>query len=89
MVRRKRQADYDQGNDLQSNLTYSNLTVNVSVPFLVENRTNLFSAVFLIILFVTLSLGLAIFAVSWALWSMDPGDSIIYRQVSDSTPRVQ
>jgi len=86
MVRQKRQAeDYDLQE--QVNLT-SNFTGNITVPFLVESRTGLFSAVFLIVLFITLSLGLAIFAVSWAIWTMDPGDSIIYRQVSDPTGRI-
>ncbi len=74
--------------EADANLTFGNLTVNVTVPYMVENRSNLFSAIFLIVLFVTLSLGLAIFAASWALWTMDPGDSIIYREVSDPTGRM-
>ena len=51
-----------------------------------EQRTKLFAPIFLIILFITISLGLAVYAVSWMMWNMDPGrDSIIYRSTSDPT----
>ena len=60
------------------------------VSNIADNRSNLFSGIFLITLFVTVSLGLALYAVSWALWNMDPGrDSVIYRQVSDPAVRMQ
>lgn len=63
---------------------------NLTVTILAEDRSNSFSAVFLITLFITVSLGLALYAASWVLWNMDPGrDSIIYRQVSDPTVRMQ
>lgn len=64
--------------------------VTITVNNIAEDRTGMFSAIFLITLFVTVSLGLAVYAVSWALWNMDPGrDSVIYRQVSDPTVRMQ
>ncbi len=51
----------------------------------VEERSEFFAPIFLIILFITISLGLAVYAVSWMMWNMDPGrDSIIYRQVGDT-----
>ena len=63
----------------------SNFTTNV-LGGISEERTENFAAIFLITLFLTVSLGLALFAVGWAMWTMDPGrDSIIYRQVSDPT----
>ena len=63
---------------------------NVTVANLAEDRSSAFSAVFLITLFITVSLGLAVYAASWMLWNIDPGrDSIIYRQVSDPTIRMQ
>lgn len=67
-----------------SNTTY------VIIGNIADSRSNIFSAMFLITLFVTVSLGLAVYAVSWALWNLDPGrDSVIYRQVSDPTVRMQ
>lgn len=79
--RRKRSAMLINDDDAANNVTVYNIA---------ENRTNIFSGIFLITLFVTVSLGLAVYAVSWALWNMDPGrDSVIYRQVSDPTVRMQ
>lgn len=66
------------------------LNGNVTASNLAESRSNIFSGLFLITLFVTVSLGLALYAVSVALWNMDPGrDSVIYRQVSDPAIRMQ
>lgn len=63
---------------------------NTTVANIADSRSNIFSAVFLITLFVTVSLGLALYTVSVALWNMDPGrDSIIYRQVADPAIRMQ
>ncbi|XP_064394297.1 uncharacterized protein LOC135341623 [Halichondria panicea] len=60
--------------------------VTVASNSLVEGRSDNFAAIFLITLFIMVSMGLALFATSWAMWTMDPGrDSIIYRQVSDPT----
>ncbi len=68
----------------------SNTFNNATILHLAESRTTSFSAIFLITLFVTVSLGLALYAVSCSLWNMDPGrDSIIYRQVSDPGMRMQ
>ena len=70
--------------------SYNSALNDTTVLSLAESRTNIFSGVFLITLFITVSLGLALYAVSWTLWNMDPGrDSIIYRQVADATVRTQ
>lgn len=54
-----------------------------------DERTYQFAPIFLIILFITISLGLAVYVVSWMMWNMDPGrDSIIYRTVGDTTEGV-
>ena len=64
--------------------------MTVASNSLVEDRSDNFAAIFLITLFIMVSLGLALFATSWAMWTMDPGrDSIIYRQVSDPTEGIQ
>ena len=64
----------------------TNITLNKTVGNLAESRSNEFTAVFLITLFIVVSLGVALYAISWAMWTMDPGrDSIIYRQVADPT----
>lgn len=61
-------------------------TVNITIGNAAVGRSESYSAIFLITLFLTISLGLAVYAVSWMMWTMDPGrDSIIYRQVSDPT----
>lgn len=65
------------------------VNVTIAVNSLVENRSDDFAAIFLITLFIMVSLGLAVFATSWSMWTMDPGrDSIIYRQVSDPTEGI-
>lgn len=62
------------------------LNNNLTISGVVESRTEDFAPIFLITLFITVSLGLAVYAISWMMWTMDPGrDSIIYRQVSDPT----
>ena len=81
----KRSSDEDEDDVDVSNNTM--VGVNATVA---DSRSDNFSAVFLITLFVTVSLGLALYAVSWILWNMDPGrDSVIYRQVADPTIRMQ
>lgn len=53
---------------------------NNTVQGVVEGRSNEFPAIFLIIFVVVVPLVLSLFAISWAMWTMDPGrDSIIYR----------
>lgn len=53
---------------------------NTRVGGVVEERTDDFPAIFLIVFVVVVPLGLSLFAISWAMWNMDPGrDSIIYR----------
>ena len=60
--------------------------LNSTVSNLAEDRSDNFTALFLITLFIVVSLGVALYAISWMMWTMDPGrDSIIYRQVSDPT----
>ena len=60
--------------------------LNKTVSNLAEDRSDNFTAIFLITLFILLSLGLSLYAISWTVWTMDPGrDSIIYRQVADPT----
>lgn len=57
---------------------------NITLGNVSSGRSEEFAAIFLITLFLGLSLGLAVYAVSWMMWTMDPGrDSIIYRQVAD------
>lgn len=64
----------------------TDITLNKTVSNLAESRSNEFTAVFLITLFIVVSLGASLYAISWAMWTMDPGrDSIIYRQVADPT----
>lgn len=88
--RLKRQAEADSGDEESSNFQLSDTNVNVTVSNIAEDRSNMFSAMFLITLFITVSLGLAVYAVSVMMWNMDPGrDSVIYRQVSDPTIRMQ
>ena len=46
----------------------------------VEERSENFPAIFLIIFVTIVPMGLALFAISWTMWTMDPGrDSVIYR----------
>ena len=53
---------------------------NTKIVGIVEERTDDFAAIFLIIFVVVVPLGLSLFAISWLMWNMDPGlDSIIYR----------
>lgn len=45
-----------------------------------EDRSDNFSAMFLIIFVTVVPLILSLFAISWGMWNMDPGrDSVIYR----------
>ena len=47
---------------------------------MVEERSENFPAIFLICFVTVVPLILALFAISWAMWNMDPGkDSVIYR----------
>ena len=88
--RLKRQADPDDLEGADSDYNLGDTPVNVTAFNIAEGRSNIFSAVFLITLFITVSLGLALYAVSVMLWNMDPGrDSVIYRQVSDPAIRMQ
>jgi renin receptor len=74
-VRDARYDDFGDGDEDTSNITLGNVS---------QGRSEGFAAIFLITLFLGLSLGLAVYAVSWMMWTMDPGrDSIIYRQVAD------
>ena len=58
---------------------------NTKVGGVVEERSNDFSAIFLIMFVVVVPLSLALFAISWIMWNMDPGrDSIIYRNTDPS-----
>jgi hypothetical protein len=60
------------------------VTANITLGNVDGGRSEGFAAIFLITLFLGLSLGLAVYAVSWMMWTMDPGrDSIIYRQIAD------
>ena len=88
VMQRKRSADTEEAVEkLDSEALFNK---NITVSNLAESRTNKFSGIFLITVFVSISLGLALYAVIWILWNMDPGrDSVIYRQVSDPTIRMQ
>ena len=51
------------------------------------SRTESFNAIFGIIAFITIALLAAIYGISWAMWTMDPGeDSIVYQMTA---PRVK
>jgi len=74
-MRRRRQTD-DNSTDCSS-----------FCPTISYSRTENFSTIFGIITFVTIVLLVAVFAISWAMWTMDPGkDSIVYQMTS---PRVK
>jgi hypothetical protein len=46
----------------------------------VEDRSEDFPAIFMIIFATMVPLILALFAISWGMWNMDPGrDTVIYR----------
>lgn len=46
----------------------------------VEDRSENFPAIFLMVFVTVVPLGLALLAISWTMWTMDPGrDSVIYR----------
>ena len=50
-------------------------------------RTENFNVIFGIIAFITIALLAAVFGISWAMWTMDPGeDSIVYQMTA---PRVK
>jgi renin receptor len=77
-----READYNY-DDFDEGYT-DDTTANITLGNVASGRSESFAAIFLITLFLGLSLGLAIYAVSWMMWTMDPGrDSIIYRQIAD------
>ena len=77
---------FDDNSGLQPPDNSGLLNQNLTISGVVESRTENFAPIFLISLFITIVLGLAIYAVSLMMWNMDPGrDSIIYRQVSDPT----
>lgn len=67
----------------------NNTIINCSdfCPAISYIRTEDFSAMFGIIAFVTIVLLVAVFAISWAMWTMDPGkDSIVYQMTA---PRIK
>lgn len=70
-----------------SNANISNATVHYTNPRgLVEERRDDYAALFLITFVTVVPLILALFAISWAMWNIDPGrDSIIYRN-TDNIP---
>lgn len=81
----KREAEVEELWLYESDIPDNRTALNIA-----DSRSNIFSGVFLIMLFVTVSLGLALYTVSVALWNLDPGrDSVIYRQVSDPAIRMQ
>jgi renin receptor len=56
----------------------TNKTLNLAPEF-----TDMYPVIFNIILWTMIAMGLAIFAISWGIWHMDPGrDSLIYRMTS-------
>jgi len=56
----------------------SNKTLNLAPEF-----TDMYPVIFNIILWTMIAMALAIFAISWGIWNMDPGrDSLIYRMTS-------
>ena len=51
------------------------------------SRTDHFNAIFGIIAFITIALLAAVYGISWAMWTMDPGeDSIVYQMTA---PRIK
>jgi len=60
-----------------------NTTLNLAPEF-----SNMYAAIFNIILWIMIGFGLAIFGISWGIWNMDPGrDSLIYRMTSQRMKR--
>lgn len=56
----------------------SNKTLNLAPEF-----TDMYPVMFNIILWTMIAIALALFAISWGIWNMDPGrDSLIYRMTS-------
>jgi renin receptor len=50
--------------------------------------SNMYAAIFNIILWIMIGFALAIFGISWGIWNMDPGrDSLIYRMTSQRMKR--
>ena len=79
----RRDIDADQNN---TNNT-SGVTCSEVCPEESYSRTENFSAMFAVIAFVTIVLLAAVFAITWAMWTMDPGkDSIVYQMTA---PRVK
>ncbi|XP_003383235.1 PREDICTED: renin receptor-like [Amphimedon queenslandica] len=73
-IRRDIDFDLDETYSANSNTTFG------TVKGRVESRSENFSAIFLIIFATMVPLILSLFAISWAMWNMDPGsDSVIYR----------
>lgn len=77
------------GGNIRQQDNSTNQTCNIAIycPAESYSRTQNFSAVFGIIAFVTIVLLVAVYGVSWAMWTMDPGkDSIVYQMTA---PRVK
>ena len=65
----------------------SGITCEELCPDESYSRTENFSAMFAIFAFVTITLLAAVFGISWAMWTMDPGeDSIVYQMTA---PRIK
>ena len=63
------------------------ITCNDICPDESYSRTENFSAMFAVIAFITIVLLAAVFGISWAMWTMDPGkDSIVYQMTA---PRMK
>lgn len=67
----------------------ANFTAHYNNPYgLVASRRDDYAALFLITFVTVVPLILALFAISWAMWNIDPGrDSIIYRN-TDNIPGI-
>lgn len=70
------------GAEQSNNITCDNICPDESY-----SRTENFSAMFAVITFITIVLLAAVFGISWAMWTMDPGkDSIVYQMTA---PRMK
>jgi len=68
---------------LESSSSITNLSLNLAPAF-----TYMYAPIFNIILWTMIALALAVFAISWGMWNMDPGrDSLIYRMTSQRIKR--
>lgn len=55
-----------------------NLNLNLAPRF-----DDMYPAIFNIVLWTMIGMALAVFAISWGIWNMDPGrDSLIYRMTT-------